>query len=372
MNAKDIDQLLDADPYCLDSVEKQEVLLRLLKAVTEHHSGQCVSYRKFLQKKGGNLSDANSLEELPFLPSSIFKDTFLSSISESEIFREIRSSATSSDRSSRIVLDKSNNLRWIKSLQKMLIDRLGNRRYSLMVVDEEVAFEKSETVSARFSMTKSMLFLAKETNHCLKREQGSSDLALDFSRVVEFFEKVSVTEDVLVFGFTYIVYQELLSRLLEKGVSFDFPRMKLVHAGGWKKLEDKKVSSAKFVQQCVECFGLNAENVVDLYGFSEQGGLLYPTCERGVRHVPGWAEIVVRDPASLESVEDGQEGILQFLTPIQLSYPGHSILTSDLGRIEGRDNCLCGRKGTIFSVSGRADAQVEVRGCGDVMAHEFA
>ena len=55
---------------------------------------------------------------------------------------------------------------------------------------------------------------------------------------------------------------------------------------------------------------------------------------------------------------------MQALSLVQLSYPGHNILTEDLGRIEGIDNCKCGRKGKYFSVLGRVPG-TEKRGCSD-------
>ena len=46
------------------------------------------------------------------------------------------------------------------------------------------------------------------------------------------------------------------------------------------------------------------------------------------------------------------------------SYPGHNILTEDLGVIHGEDDCKCGRRGKYFSVLGRIPNS-EIRGCSD-------
>ena len=47
------------------------------------------------------------------------------------------------------------------------------------------------------------------------------------------------------------------------------------------------------------------------------------------------------------------------------SYPGHNILTEDIGEIVGEDNCKCGKQGKYFQVYGRAK-EAEIRGCSDV------
>ena len=110
---------------------------------------------------------------------------------------------------------------------------------------------------------------------------------------------------------------------------------KIIHIGGWKKLEDLKISPKRLVSQCREIFGVEGGDVVDFYGFTEQAGMIYPTCEAGQRHVPVWGEVIVRDQMSLKPLPPGKEGLLQFVSPIQTSYPGHSVLTEDVGFIVG-------------------------------------
>ena len=51
-------------------------------------------------------------------------------------------------------------------------------------------------------------------------------------------------------------------------------------------------------------------------------------------------------------------------SPMAVSYPGHSLLTEDMGAILGVDDCPCGRKGKYFRIDGRIP-QAEIRGCSD-------
>ena len=48
------------------------------------------------------------------------------------------------------------------------------------------------------------------------------------------------------------------------------------------------------------------------------------------------------------------------------SYPGHNILTEDIGKVYGEDNCKCGRKGKYFHIFGRLE-KAEIRGCSDTI-----
>ena len=56
------------------------------------------------------------------------------------------------------------------------------------------------------------------------------------------------------------------------------------------------------------------------------------------------------------------------LSALPESYPGHSILTEDLARVEAVDSCPCGRHGKAVSVLGRVP-KAELRGCSDTHTH---
>jgi hypothetical protein len=66
----------------------------------------------------------------------------------------------------------------------------------------------------------------------------------------------------------------------------------------------------------------------------------------------------------LEPLGIGKEVVIQVLSCLPTSYPGHSLLTEDAGILLGVDNCPCGRLGKYFHVTGRL-AQAEIRGCSD-------
>jgi len=87
-------------------------------------------------------------------------------------------------------------------------------------------------------------------------------------------------------------------------------------------------------------------------------------CEEGFFHAPAFGDVVIRSKRNLEPCPKGEEGVVQTLSALPVSYPGHSLLTEDLGTIYGVDDCPCGRLGRRFQISGRAP-EAELRGCGD-------
>ena len=60
----------------------------------------------------------------------------------------------------------------------------------------------------------------------------------------------------------------------------------------------------------------------------------------------------------------GEVGILQLVSPLATSYPGHNILSEDSGVIIGEDDCSCGKNGKYFNIHGRLK-DADVRGCSD-------
>ena len=55
----------------------------------------------------------------------------------------------------------------------------------------------------------------------------------------------------------------------------------------------------------------------------------------------------------------------QLFSLLPTSYPGHNILTEDIGEIIKEDNCKCDIQEKHFLVHGRAK-EAEIRGCSDV------
>ena len=77
-----------------------------------------------------------------------------------------------------------------------------------------------------------------------------------------------------------------------------------------------------------------------------------------------FSDVIIRSHQTHSSEEIGITGLIQLLSVIPKSYPGHSILTEDLGTIYGIDDCKCERKGKYFKVHGRIKS-AEIRGCSD-------
>jgi hypothetical protein len=183
------------------------------------------------------------------------------------------------------------------------------------------------------------------------------------------FEERFAGGPVLFFGFTFMVWRHWVQEAHRDGRRFSFPQGILIHGGGWKKLEEERVGHAEFRGALKERFGI--PRAVNYYGMVEQAGSIFVECPEGHLHAPSFAEVLVRDANDLAPLAHGREGLIQVLSVVPRSYPGHSLLTEDVGVIEGEDDCPSGRWGKYFRVIGRAP-RAELRGCSDTHASSWS
>jgi len=167
---------------------------------------------------------------------------------------------------------------------------------------------------------------------------------------------------ILLFGFTYMIWQYFCNYIEENKVSLNLKNSLLIHGGGWKKLINNSVSQKEFKFKLKSICGIN--NVHDYYGMVEQTGSIYMECEEGHLHASIFSDIIIRDPYDFSILPVGKLGIIQVLSVLPFSYPGHSLLTEDEGILMGEDDCRCGRLGKYFKVVGRIK-NAEIRGCSD-------
>ncbi|HEV2212299.1 MAG TPA: hypothetical protein VGS99_03025 [Gammaproteobacteria bacterium] len=344
------------DPMQPYAARDEAALLTELKALSRRHLEGCEPYRRVWPA----WQDAETLAELPFLHAGVFKYVrFRTEAPDIKHERTLKSSATTSGKSSMITLDRESSELQSASTLAILRDFVGSGQRPLLVLDSSKSLLARGEVSARVAAALSLKPLATEIHFLLEDAANADSMRWE---VLE--TQLKAHDDFLVYGFTWILWlawvqakrPASITRLL-KG-----KRIAFVHSGGWKKLEAIKMERATFDGALLA--GLDPQSkVVDYYGLVEQVGIIYPLCETGFRHVPRWAEVIARDPWTFKPLV-GEDGQLQLLNTLARGAPYHSVLTEDVGRvIEG--DCPCGRKGRRFLLQGRVPKS-EVRGCANV------
>jgi hypothetical protein len=367
------DELLDLPPYGLPPAVKSSALLAAVHEQLVHHADNCPPYARWLSHLSINPHDSiKDISSVPFLPVNIFKRLFLSSVADSQVVRVLKSSGTSSQVPSQIPLDQTTRNRQMKALGTILSHRLGGQRRPFLILDvpPEQSSHTDRELSARVAGMRGYLLAATEQQYALRRD--GDQLTLDQDKVVEIVRRwTDEGKHFCLLGYTYVLYEYVVRPMREQGLNIELPPSTfVVHFGGWKKLRQQAVTKPVFTNQTAEVFGLSAAAIVDIYGFTEQLGVVYPDDSQGVKWTPTYSEVLVRDPRTMEVVPDGAVGLLEFVCPLPHSYPGIAVLLDDMGRIVSRDPGNGEPPGTAFEVVGRAE-QAEARGCGDTLPRQI-
>ena len=363
------DELLELVPYD-GSQEADDLFMQALQEETIFHYEHNEMYRGFCDRKGFNPNKPFTIEEMPPVSVSVFKELGfkLNSVPKENLTLALQSSATSGIPST-IVVDKETAKRQAKAMIKVIGEFIGKERKPFLIMDIDPRSSYKKLLGARFAAVTGYLRFANKTGYFLKADEDKVSY-FDVEGIQEYVKALEADKPVVVFGFTYILYQHVLQSIEKAGVKIQLPKdSKIIHIGGWKKLESEKISKDLFNDRLSKCFGINPTDVIDIYGFTEQMGLNYPDCECGWKHTSSFVRVLVRDIVTREILPPGKEGLLEFVTPVPHSYPGNAVLTDDLGIIDS-NSCTQGRAGTRFKIVGRMK-KAEVRGCGDILSQKL-
>lgn len=346
-------RLLDYPTY---GPRGESLFLQEMNDLTERHLQYCPEYSRIFP----DWKPVQRSQDLPFLHVGIFKHfEFKARRLGTHYERTLKSSATTSALSSKIPLDSQSSAFHSRSSNAILEDFLGQGKRPLLILDSARSLRNRRELSARLAAAMCLQPLSIEIQFLL--EDPEDPLSMKWDLLQNMLEDY---EHFWVYGFTWILWlawerknfpDSVRKALIGKSIHF-------VHSGGWKKLEALKINESRFKSTLLE--GLDQDSdVLDFYGLVEQVGVIYPQCEEGFRHIPVWADIFIRDPFTLKSIEN-EVGQLQLLNTLAHGAPYHSVLTEDLGCVS-TGVCNCGRLGKKFKLLGRVPKS-EVRGCANV------
>lgn len=360
-----IESLIHGPQYAMMQAEKDAILTPVFRALCADMAERCPPYRRFFEKFSGSPCEWPSPAGVPPLPASMFKHFLLSAVPPEKVLRELRSSSTTGQQPSRIVIDKTTSFRQSRALVAILKERLGVHRRPFLVLDTADSAAPGDSLTARNAAIRGVGNFASKTVFALD-QTPTGDLVPNWERIAGFFAEHSA-EPVLLFGFTFIVWMHFVAEAERRGTSFRATEAILLHSGGWKKLTAQAVSKDEFNRRTAAVLGTVPQQIVDFYGMVEQVGTVFVDCSAGNKHAPAFADVILRHPLSLQPVAVGEQGVIEVLSVLPSSYPGHAILTEDQGILLGVDDCPCGAHGKYFRFTSRIE-RAEVRGCGDTFA----
>lgn len=348
-------------PYALDRKQKRELLNDELAALTHYHYDHCQPYRRILDALGFGW-DTKGPEDFPFLPVRLFKQYDLLSVERTQIIKTMISSGTTGQAVSKIYLDRDTSVNQQRALANIVSAFIGSKRMPMLILDTSSILKNRNMFSARAAGILGFTMFSRDKIFAL-----DENMELDIASIDAFLNKYA-GEPILLFGFTFMVWQHFYHQLIRRDYHPDLNKGILIHGGGWKKLIQEAVSPEVFKESLRKACGLT--RVHDYYGMVEQTGSIFMECEAGRLHAPLLADVVVRRPLDLKPAAIDEKGLIEVVSVLPGSYPGHALLTEDEGMLLGEDDCPCGRLGKTFKVLGRIK-NAEIRGCSDTYAAAF-
>ena len=351
-----LEELFRIPPYGLVASEKERALSEILYGLTLLHYERCPEYGRILDLLGFDPSVRHACAELPFLPVRLFKTYDLCSIPRERIVKTLTSSGTSGQAVSKIFLDADTVRNQSKTLNEIISSFIGKQRLPLLLLDTEMLKKDRSMYSARGAGIIGFSIFGRNNVYAL-----DADMRIDMEKVTAFCERHQA-EPILMFGYTYMIWQFVVRALEESGQKFALKNAVLFHIGGWKKLKEQAVDALEFNHRVRSVRG-NVK-VYNYYGMAEQLGSVFVECEYGHMHCSNYSDVIIRRPADFSVAGRGERGLIELLSALPASYPGHVLLTEDEGELLGTDDCLCGRLGRYFRIHGRIKS-AELRGCSD-------
>ncbi|MCH4184144.1 MAG: hypothetical protein LKF61_01535 [Eggerthellaceae bacterium] len=364
-----LERFFGVDPYGVPHAEKVQMMRARLSEALVDQQRRCPAYASllnvFAQAAIPGEYDTNPrpddadlrIDNFPFVPVRLFKSHRLCSVSDKAVKKVLTSSGTSGQQRSKIYLDAQTMQNQKRALQRILHSFIGPHRLPLMIFDSPLTLKDRSAFGARGAGILGFSVYGCDIHYALDKSMHLNRASID-----DFLDKYA-GQPILIFGYTYMIWRYIVQASMDAHLRWNFgPQAQLFHVGGWKKLQAESVSSDSFCKGLYQTMGI--ASVRNYYGMAEQLGSIYVECECHHLHASVFSDVIIRDPFDFSVLKHGQEGLVEVISVLPHSYPGHCLLTEDRGIVLGEDDCPCGRKGVYFSLCGRI-AQAELRGCSD-------
>lgn len=344
------------DPY--DST-KADLFLAACKENFDYIYSNCEDYRKICKGlKVSSSDDIKTVADLPVIPTMMFKRHDFRS---GRHFFTLTSSGTSSGHKSVIRFEFSAAMAALKMSLKVTryhgVISFRPVRYIVMgfrpTRKNKVAAARTAYLTTFLAPAISRKFILKET------EEGYKP---DFEGIVEALKKYEKGKAPVRFmgfpSYTFFLFQ----LLEERGLSFKLPEgSKILLGGGWKQFYREEADKETFYKLAKKTLGIEEENIIEFFGAVEHP-ILYCDCKAHHFHVPVYGNIIIRDPDTLEPVENGRTGLVNLISPLTRATPILSVMTDDLGILHDGDSCPCGVKSPYLEIIGRV-APEDIKTC---------
>lgn len=348
------------DPYRVD--ESSPVLLEAVRENLLFHIANCPGYAAILHARGfdiGCLKSEADLCHIPVIPTLYLKRNTLFSVSPSQFTVEAESSGTKGLQS-HVGFDRQT----MRDGMAMVLRFFAYHKVislvpaNYIVLGYEPGGNDLGAAKTAYGATRFAPALHRE--YALKRDGAEYAPNIEGIRAALMkYRKQGFP--VRFVGFPAYMYF-LVKALKESGVSLKLhPKSRVLLGGGWKQFAAGEIDRESFYTLIHETLGIGKEKCLEFYSAVEHP-VPYCKCRNGHFHVPAYSRAIIRDVHTLLPVENGQAGLLSFVSPLVRSMPLTSVITDDLAVLSDGADCGCGIAAPFFTLLGRAGVE-QIKTC---------
>lgn len=122
-----MEELWEQNPYSMNHQKKTKYYQKRMRELTKKHQRDCKAYANLLKQFDFSLEEEHKIEEYPFLPVRLFKESELKSVRDEDVVKTMTSSGTSGQQVSKIYLDKVTSTNQTKTLVKITSEFLERK-----------------------------------------------------------------------------------------------------------------------------------------------------------------------------------------------------------------------------------------------------
>jgi acyl-protein synthetase LuxE len=303
------------------------------------------AYRKICETRRLTPDAVERWTQIPFVPTSSFKELELSCILPEERTAVFHSSGTTEQKPSRHFHCAESLKVYEESLWTWFhVNVIDSKDFELVVLTPPPQLAPNSSLIHMFETVR-QAFDAPESVFVGKMNPDWT-WVLDFDRTIA---SLNVKKRKLILG-TAFSFVHLLDYLREKDMRFALDTSRLMETGGYKN-RSRSMPKDELHSLICEFLGVPYENIMCEYGMSELSSQAYATNLEGNFRFPPWARVQIISPETGVKVADGETGLIRIFDLANV-FSIAAIQTEDLGI----------RRGSGFELVGRA-ALAEPRGC---------
>ncbi|HEY5345679.1 MAG TPA: hypothetical protein VIK62_04985 [Verrucomicrobiae bacterium] len=336
-------ELISNSQFAVSNQKFSELALELFALQFQHNS----AYRKICEARKLTPQVIKHWTQIPFVPTSAFKELELTSLAPDARTTVFHSSGTTEQKPSRHFHCAESLALYKASLWKNFQLHFSDFGELIFLTPKAEAAPHSslvhmfETVRQKFELPESVF-----TGNI----SADASWSVDFAATTQKLKMAGDSDKPLMLLGTAFSFVHLLDFLAENNLQFLLPENSRVMETGGYKNRSRILPKAELHTLITERLGVSRKNIICEYGMSELSSQAY-TKLSGAFQFPPWACVQIISPETGREVAEGETGLIRIFDLANV-FSVAAIQTEDLGI----------RRSDGFELIGRAQL-AEPRGC---------